>query len=253
MVSKICWNCHFFVADDPLTALTGVCRRHAPRGVDFQAFGIAEQKSMRIDMGLCDGSGTLYEEAVVPLKAQGGVPTGLDSCPADNLSGIDSNILNPSVVTLDAYSPVGILVAASRMNSGAGTVGTNPVLHLQSVSVYGDHCLNGWSVDIPITPANVSPKDTATDIFVKEYLEVSENGFTGLLGLRVDLTGATENDIAQVRNLKVGVVFARRVGNIGLTPPTSKAKWANIADGSADFCGEFKNSTETIPAIPVIE
>lgn len=208
-------------------------------------------------MGHINEDGSVQGDIVLPLHLGGYIGTPPDetpaSCPPNNATGLDDNDLNPAVILLDAYSPIGIHVCASRMNSGAVTVGTNPLLHLKSVSVRGADCLNGWSVDIPIPAASVSPKDDATDNFVSEYLEVNENGFTGLLGLRVDLTGTGENDIAQVRNIKIGVVFARRSSNIGLTPPTSKAKWANIADGSSDFCGEFKNSTETIPAIPVVE
>lgn len=241
-----CRNCEFFIADDPLLLTTGVCRRHAPRGNHYQSFGLADQQNFVVEMGTIDGAGTVFEDAITPLYLGGGSTVGLyPSCPPNNLAGVNSNNIMPATIISDAYAPVFLEVFASRMCSGAATVGLNPVLHLVAVSVRGNDCLAGWTADIPIRPSTVGVKNSVTDIFVRESLDLDVLGFSGPLGLRLDLTGATENDIAQIRNFKIGVLFARRSENIGVNPVTSKSKWATISE-STKWCGEFKPRSDTL-------
>jgi hypothetical protein len=254
MVSRICWNCQFFVPDDPETLLTGVCRRHAPKAVDYQSYSLPEKHSMTLDMGHCLAAGTQVGEAVVPLFQLGAGDAVPASCHATDATGMDANDILPFSIP-EVYRPLAVSVSASRANSGAATVGANPILKLVPINVGGTSQGVAETVEIPIEGANVQAKDTGTDQFFDiRYTFPKLNPIaTGLVGFRVDLTGTTEDDIAQVRNLKIGLIVGDLIGSTFPSPVMSKAKFATISLGNTDFCGEFQKSTGAIPAIPVID
>jgi hypothetical protein len=253
MVSRICWNCHFFIANDPAAALDGVCVRHAPKGFDFSSFNLANLYSYRLDFGRCLAAGTMEGDAVLPLHINGDGDSTPPTCFATDASGLNNDGILPFVLPAIARSPITVNVSASRLNSGAASVGSAPILTLVPVNVGGDTQAAGVPLLIPIPPASVQVKDTATDLFVdiNAVIEILPSINPGLIGFRADLTGDTENDINQVRNLKIGILMGNRIGPT-LTPETSKTKWAQITNGSTQNCGEFKPTTETIPAIPEI-
>lgn len=252
MTARLCWNCKYFQATDPESALDGICKRHAPKNRDFQSFNIADQLSFMMEAG--DVGGALVSGGVLPL-----IKTGINgqppTCHATNATGLDANDIVPIATPLFSCGPVYIRVNASRMNSGAGTVGAEPTLKVQCVGVSGTGQSDQWEVDVPCN--GVQPNGTGTDSFAYGYAEInpvspSTLQFARLTGFRVDLSGTTENDVAEVRNLMIGVEGTNHAGNLSLTPPTSAAKWGQISDGSTQFCGEFAKNHETIPAIPVI-
>lgn len=251
MVSRICWNCQYFEADDPETLLTGVCRRHAPKGADYQGFWLPNQRAIRLEFGHCLAAGTMVGEALVPLFILGAGDAVPASCHATDATGMNANDILPLQVP-EAFRPITASVSASRLNSGDATVGANPILKLQPVVVGGDSQGIGETLEIPIPGANVQAKDTGTDQFVDINFDFElENPInSGLIGFRADLTGTTEDDIAQVRNLKVALLIGNLMGSTSPNPITSKAKWAVISLGNTDFCGEFQKKTGTIPAIP---
>jgi hypothetical protein len=251
MVSRICWNCQFFQADDPDTLLTGVCRRHAPKAADYQSYLVPEKKTMTLDMGHCLAAGTMVGEAVVPLFKLGAGDAVPASCHATDASGINANDILPFSIP-KSYRPIIVSVSASRANSGAATVGANPVLKLVPVVVGGDTQGVVETVEIPIPGDNVQPKDTATDQFfdIRYTFPLLNPIGMGLVGFRVDLTGDTEDDVAQVRNLKIGLLVGELTGDLSPSPLKSKAKFAVISLANTDFCGEFQKKTGEIPAIP---
>lgn len=250
MVSKICWNCHFFVADDSGSQLGGVCVRHAPKGADFNAFALSDKWSYRFDFGLVNPGGQIYGGGVTPLHLAGAAAAA-PSCHATDATGYNANDILPYLLPNGGFRIVRCNVAASLLNSGAGTVGTDPLLHLRPVVISGDSQSQGELIDIPIPPSLVSANGNITDLFVNENIDLGRINpiFPGLMGFRVELSGTGENDISEARNLKIGLTLATQNGVV-LDPITSKAKWATLVDASTQYCGEFKPSTETIPPIP---
>jgi hypothetical protein len=255
MVERICWNCKFFEADDPETLLTGVCRRHAPRGVDFSSYGLPEQTDSRIDIGHCLAAGTMVGDALIPLFNLGAGDALPPTCHAANGTGMNANDILPLELP-SPWRPVRAYVSASRLNTGAASVGANPVLKIQPISIEGDSQIPGETIEIICDGADCQAHDTGTDNFVDfQYVFPLTNPvLSGLVGFRATLDGTSEDEIAQVRNLKIGLLLADNIGSAGAPNPiTSKAKWAVISLGNTDFCGEFEKAIATIPPIPAID
>jgi len=252
MVARKCWNCQFFIADDSESSLAGICVRKAPKGADFSAFNLANSYCYRIDFGHCLAAGTMVGDDILPLHIDGNADNMPPSCHAADVTGMNENDILPFVLPNGNYYGVTFTVSASRLNTGAGTVGLLPKLKLQPVRVMGDTQLGGDVLELIMSASHVQPHDTATDDFSTIVCNIpnASNILTGLIGFRVDLSGTSPNYISQVRNLKIGVELSQVIGNDAVSPPTSKAKWAKITDGSQQFCGDFKQTTLIIPVIP---
>lgn len=251
MVNRLCWNCHFFIADDSGSLLTGICCRKAPTGADFNSFGMVDKLSYRFDFGLISPIGEIIGEEKVAMHLAG-VQAAPASCSTADTVGFNANNIAPYLLPEGGFRVVKLQVAASLLNSGAVTVGDNPILTLQPVSVRGDTQLQGAEIPIPIPPALVQPFANINNLFLDIDVEVElENPIvSGLVGFRVDLEKTGENEIAEAKNLKIGLTLATNASLASITPPDSKAKWAQITDGSTQYCGDFKVQTETIPTIP---
>jgi hypothetical protein len=255
MVERICWNCKFFAADDPETLLTGVCRRHAPRGVDYSSLNLPEQTDSRIDIGHCLAAGTMVGDALIPLHILGAGDALPATCHAANDTGMNANDILPLELP-KPWRPVRVRVSASRLNTGAATVGANPILKIQPIIIGGDAQGAGETIEIVCDGADCQPHDTGTDKFVDfQYVFPLANLVNGgLVGFRATLDGTSEDEIAQVRNLKIGLLLGDNIGTAGSPSPIkSKAKWAVISLGNTDFCGEFEKAISTIPPIPEID
>jgi len=252
MVARKCWDCQFFIADNAETLKTGICVRRAPKGADFSAFALANAYSYRLEMGHCLAAGTQVGDAVIPLHIDGNADNMPPTCHATDATGLNANDILPFSLPEGAYFAVKFTLSASRLNTGAATVGLIPKLKLVPVLVRGDDQAAGSVIELPLAPGVCQPHDTATDLFSTHQITLGLENYllTGLIGFRLDLSGTSEDYISQVRNLKLGIEMALTVGNNSTTPPTSKAKYAAITDGSIQYCGDFKRTTETIPAIP---
>lgn len=241
-----CWECKHFAAVNRETSLAGWCRREAPRGFDFTARNITNQECFRIDFGYMDP--TLTGGVVLPLKILG--PPALDdSCHATDATGFNADDIIPASI-LNNYYPCAIQVAASRFNSGAASVGT-PVLKVQGVQVLGDSQTQLFEASITIPAAYVGINGAATDNFHSTYMDITGIDSTagGLFGMRLDLTGTTADDVAQIRQFKAGIVF-KTFNNPVVGDTYSKEKYAAITDATAQGCGQFVRLIGTIPTIP---
>jgi hypothetical protein len=252
MVARKCWDCQFFIADNAATVKTGICVRKAPTGADFSAFALANAYSYRLEMGHCLAAGTMVGDAVIPLHIDGNADSMPPSCHATDATGMNADDILPFSLPEGAYFAVKFHLAASRLNTGAATVGLNPKLKLVPVRVNGDDQGASSVIELILSASSCQPHGTGTDLFSSQNITLGLENYliSGLVGFRVDLSGTSEDYISQVRNLKIGIEMALVVGNNSITPPTSKAKFAAITDGSIQYCGDFKRTTETIPAIP---
>lgn len=247
MVAKLCWYCRHFLADNPGTLVSGICTRHAPKGSDYQSRYLSQQTSFRLDMGHLLAAGTIQSAAALPLHALGNADTLAASCHAADTTGLNSNDIMPfQLPVFDSLNVVSAGVAASLLNSGTSSVGDAPYLHLYQISVLGASQTVRNLIDIPIASANVQVNGTATDLFSDNISVLSSPVALahGCCGFRVDLTQTGENDISEVRNLKIGLLVMGTQVSSAVSAASSKAKYAAIIDGTAASCGEFSPAAE---------
>lgn len=246
MPAKQCWYCQHFIPDNPETLVSGICARRAPKGADYQSLYTAKQNSFWLDIGHIIAAGTIQSGSALPLHIAG-YGAGPASCHAADTTGLSAaDILPFSIPLFDTINVAAWALSASLLNSGAASVGSAPILHLYQIRVNnGDQTVLN-EIPIPIAPANVGINGNVTDLFV------NTNGiFTtpvalspGCCGFRLDLTQTGEDDISEVRNLKMGLLVMGSSLPETSSAEISKSKYAAITDGTAVSCGEFRPLSE---------
>jgi hypothetical protein len=252
-----CWNCKYFVADNPATLLSGRCHRHAPSGLDYLTYRFINRSMCHLEFGNMDPSGDVFGNGdLVPLY-QNADNWGTTLCWDADDSGWNDSVINPFMIPF-AGKIVRCQLAAARLNTGAATVGTNPILKIQQVQVRGTNQLvNPDVIKIPINPLYCQARDTAADNFhdiaigtdVMHTLTMNPLS-QGAVGYRVDCTAEDENQIYQFRLLKISFLICDWNG-VDIGPEASLEKWAFISDGTQNKCGEYARSIVTVPPIPV--
>lgn len=252
MTTRLCWKCKYFIATNAETSLAGICVRNAPKNADFVSYYALSRYSMTFNFGYV-GDPSLQGGDILPL-IKGGWYLDTPTCHASNAQGLATDDINPFAVGSGAKIK-SVAVYAARMNTGAATVGTNPVLHLRQKNVVLATQTDGAVIDIPIPASMCNPTGTAVDKLVVAKLNFDPNANTGIYtcsGFVADLTGSTENDIAAIRNLGVQIIMESLDADTPNTPVSSAGKFGQISDGTTMQCGDFALSETTIPAIPEI-
>jgi hypothetical protein len=240
-----CWKCDHFMPENVLTSLAGRCTRRAPRGLSQNGLKEIWFNAGLISEFLIGGPG------LMTVISRGGVFTTTHLVWFEDTEGMNDNDSFPWVIPA-GYKLTKLVVALSRANTGAASVGTAPVLNINVAQVGGTAMTNLATVPVPIDPAHCHEYDHATDDFViSEYdLPVPVAIGMGLWGLRIDLTTASDpNVITQLRNPMIGAL-ARY--DPELTDALSKNKYALIPDGTANRCGKFKPAIGIIPVVPEV-
>lgn len=165
---------------------------------------------------------------------------------------------------------------------GTATVGADPHLRVFFYDIDGSNDTFRGVVSIPIPQAKVGVNsNTGLPNYHQEFLKLSTpiSPFTngGFMGLRVDLTDNTDNEVIYaVRQLSLTVYMRTPLSDVlsvplivaAVTPPedppevtpsfispseipTSQGKYSIIFDGQEMWCGEYKRSAGTIPPIPI--
>lgn len=243
-----CWNCRFFVADDPERQIYGRCRRHAPHNLDFMGFAAFRDRiqfqagyfSADIKIG---GSCQMYRANGDPLVDMPIVPPNL---------GYNSNQSFPYTIPGGFYLER-ISWAASLLNVGTATVGAAPVLKLNLYQVQSGSFPLVDTIELPVLPAYVGIAGNVTDAFGNFNYQIPEPFQipAGQFGWKLDLTDTDDNVIAEVRNVNFCLI-ASPLTEIDFDSAESIAKYARISDGTTMWCGEFKENNNTIPPEPIL-
>lgn len=255
-MTRLCWTCKYFVADNPATLLSGRCRRHAPAGLDYLTYKFADRAMCHLEFGAMDPAGDVFGDgALVPLYQNANV-AGAPSCFPSDGDGWNDPVVNPFMIPFHGRITK-VHLAWARLNTGAPIVGTAPILQIQHVEVRGTtQYSNPDVIRIPIPPEHLQPRDTLTDnyhsISISPDLmkDLTVNALSqGPVGFRVDCTAANSNRIYQFRLLKIAFLLTDWNG-VDISPPSSLEKWAYIDDGSINKCGEYVPAISVVPPIP---
>lgn len=248
-MERICWNCKFFQHDDSGGAFPngGVCRRYAPQGRDTN--GLAANKQLiEVQFGIVDE--TIYKAANSPLplflnqQATAALP-----CIAA-AGGYNANTiwpwLNDGNWTLE-----GMRVMASLANTGAATVGANPVLQIEAYIVDGTTKTLYHTVDLELgagdtvgIEGNVTDslcRWLVTDLYQANATAMHAPAFGGFA---VKLTDDNPDLIGEIRNPMLSVLLSRYV------PAITNATFAYLQRGDSMQCGDFVPTTGSDPALP---
>jgi hypothetical protein len=247
-MNEICWNCKYFDHDSQGGAFPngGACRRYAPRGRDTNGLA-ANKRFIEYQFGLV--SETIYKAANSPLalfmNQQGtGVLPSLAAA-----AGYNANtywpMLNDGSWCLEAMS-----FCCSLANTGADSVG-DPKLQIESYVVDGTTKTLYHTVDLDIASGDpVGVEGNATDGFCRAFATglYTDNATVmhavNFGGYAVKLTDDDPDLIGEIRNPMLSVLMSRYI------PEITNASFPYLQRGDTMTCGDFVQSTGTIPALP---
>lgn len=245
MTTRICWNCRWFEADDTQGTYSGKCRRHAPRGFDSNSYvGDVTRNSHRVQMGRVNNG--IMTSAASPINTY--ITQGVNVLPTANGSGFAGDGCFPFTIG-PGHKLTKIHVETLLMNTGAATVGTNPVfkMGIYTVDESTDTLVNTLEIPVPAADVGIAG-NTTNNMFSVDYTLAtpwpeSELG-VGLWAMKFILESGDENIIGEIDN----TIVSGELDFYGPSP-TDERLFPWIIEGNTFWCGEFQKQTGTIPVL----
>lgn len=248
-MNRICWNCKYFGNDSSGGTFPngGVCRRYAPQGRDTN--GLAANKQLyEVQFGIVGE--TIYKASNSPLplylnqQATGALPDLAAS------GGYNANTiwpwLNDGNWALEAMR-----VMASLCNTGADSVGTDPVLQVEAYKIDGTTKTLYQTVDLELgTGDSVGIEGNTSDSLCRFLVDdlYTANATVlhapGFGGFAIKLTDDNPNLVGEIRNPMLSVLLSRYV------PAITNATFPYLQRGDVMQCGDFVPNSGTIPPLP---
>lgn len=245
-MERLCWNCHFFEHDPELNPYSGKCRRNAPKGLDANTLYVTGQQQAHLfKLGLIDS--TIFKSADSPLNLFANAESPF-TLPMSDGNGFNANGCFP-LFTTPAHKVTTVSFQCSLVNTGAATVGDNPILEIGVYAVTANADVLAFLVEIPIPPASVGVAGNTTDNLVLVHHNIpvplpEGGGVGGTFAAKIHLYSGDENKIGEIRN----PFLATEIEEVSETYAGPAFPW--ISRGNIDWCGEFKQSVETVPPLP---
>lgn len=246
-MSRICWNCRYFDHDDSLGTYSGKCRRHAPRAVD--ANGLANdytRNSHRVQMGRVDEGIMTSVDSPVALY----ITQGVQVLPTSGGAGLAGDNCFPFTIG-GGHRLAKVHVSSILMNTGAASVGANPVFKvgLYVIGETTDTLMH--TVEIPIPAAQVGIAGNLTNNFIQlDYTLPTPwpdppSDVGRLWAARFILESGDPNIIGEIDN----TMIAGEIDYYGMEP-YAPAAFPWMIEGNVQRCGQFLMNSGTIPALP---
>lgn len=246
MLNRICWHCRFFDHNNQMGTYSGKCRRHAPKGIDSNSFVTdATRNAHRVQMGIVDAG--LMTPAISPVALY--ITQGVQVLPTSSGNGLKGDDCFP--FTLGAGHRVSKLhITSILMNTGAATVGENPVFKIgvYTVDLDTDTLQTTWEVPIPVAYVGIKGNRT-NNFFHYDYSlplpwpEVPfENG--GTWAAKFILEDGDPDIIGEIDN----TIMSAEIDFYGADSSDYRLfPW--IIEGNTFRCGEYQFNTGIIPAL----
>lgn len=234
-----CEDCGYFMENDILNPDSGECHRRAPYGADASGMSVAVQQRAVFTAGRV--SDTLFSEVPVYLnKDQFALTDTTDPLPVG--AGVGDGFHDNTITMFSGafnYKVAEILVVASRLNTGAATVGVAPTINIALATISGTSTSILHNVEVPITGAgNVNPFNAAGDDLVRfrYVLPVPLEVGGRTLGFWIELDDTNSEDkIAQCRNPMITLT-------VGVDTPQSNP-FSLLDDKTTFWCGQFRKAS----------
>lgn len=246
-MSRICWDCRYFDHDDTMGTYSGKCRRHAPHGVDANTFVTdATRNAHRVQMGRVDNG--IMTSAVSPVNLY--ITQGIQVLPVSNGSGFAGDGCFPFTIG-GGHRITKIHVSSLLMNTGAASVGANPVFKIGIYTVDESADNLATTLQIPIPPAYVGIAGNLTNHFFHLDYPLPNpwpdydipNG--GLWAAKFILESGDSNIIGEIDN----TIVSAELDFYG-SDPSEQRLFPWVTSGNTFWCGEFQKNSGVIPVLP---